>query len=252
MALVRKFRKAIRLGLRDTARYVAVRWFARDGSVWRIGSRDLKFPVSVRGGTSDPLVFGQIFLTREYACFDDLRDVGLVVDLGANVGYSAAYFLSRFPSCFVIAVEPDAENFAALEANLSPYAGRYKALRAAVWSRNGRVHLDPATAGAHSAWGRRVIEHGDATTAVDAIDMWHVLALVNERRISVLKIDIEGTERDVFADDARAWLDRVDNICIELHGPACEAAVLRHLTPDAFVLSTSGELTIARRSSPRP
>lgn len=49
----------------------------------------------IRKGTSDSDVFKQIFIKQEYECFK-LGD-GLIVDCGAYVGYSAAYFLSRYP-----------------------------------------------------------------------------------------------------------------------------------------------------------
>src|SRR4051812_39387542 len=86
-------------------------------------SEHVRHPLRCRKGSSDRDVFRQIFVEREYACLDDLSDVDLVLDCGANVGYSSAYFLDRFPTCHVIAVEPDPENYALLEENLAPYRG---------------------------------------------------------------------------------------------------------------------------------
>lgn len=77
-----------------------------------------RFPLRCRAGTSDQGVFNQIFVQRACQCLDDVASADLIVDCGANVGYSSAYFLSRFPGATVIAVEPDAQNFAALEWNL--------------------------------------------------------------------------------------------------------------------------------------
>src|SRR4051812_37718019 len=61
-------------------------------------------PLYFRSGTTDFYVIHQIFVQREYSCFDDLKDPGLILDCGANGGYSSAYFLSRFPGSTVIAV----------------------------------------------------------------------------------------------------------------------------------------------------
>ena len=55
-------------------------------------------------------VFDQIFIHQEYSCLQELKEPSLVLDLGANVGFSAAYFLSFFPRACVVAVEPDAGN----------------------------------------------------------------------------------------------------------------------------------------------
>jgi hypothetical protein len=50
-----------------------------------------------RTRSSDLHVFSQIFVEREYECLN-LFDGDLILDLGANVGYSSAYFLSRYPN----------------------------------------------------------------------------------------------------------------------------------------------------------
>ena len=99
-------------------------------------SRLLEYPVSARRGSSDLQVFHQIFIQREYRCLDDLDLNGLILDLGANVGYSTAYFLSRFPNCFVVAVEPDPENYEYLVKNVAAYGHRVTTLKAAVWPRS--------------------------------------------------------------------------------------------------------------------
>ena len=59
-----------------------------------------------------------IHVDLEYEPLDDLDDIRLVVDCGANVGYASAYFLSHFPQARVIAVEPDDQKFEALRRNL--------------------------------------------------------------------------------------------------------------------------------------
>src|SRR5947208_4936670 len=78
-------------------------------------------PGFVRRGTSDIWTFDQIFVDHEYRCIDSLQGVTTIIDAGANVGYSSAYFLSRFPEARIIALEPDPENFNALRRNLTPW-----------------------------------------------------------------------------------------------------------------------------------
>src|SRR4051794_1523575 len=64
-------------------------------------------PLFVRRNTTDMWTFDQIFVDHEYRCIDHLKNIRTIVDAGANVGYSSAYFLSRFPDVRIIAVEPD-------------------------------------------------------------------------------------------------------------------------------------------------
>src|SRR5690349_23256081 len=104
-------------------------------------SQYLDRPVLVRPGTSDLSVFYEVLVMNEYRCVASLPSPKLIVDLGANVGYSAAYFLSQFKGCEVIAVEPAPENFAALEENVAPYGDRVATIKAAVWPRSERLAL---------------------------------------------------------------------------------------------------------------
>src|SRR5437867_4128173 len=46
-------------------------------------------PVYARHGTSDILAFSQVFAERQYSCIDDVAEPKLIIDCGANVGYSS-------------------------------------------------------------------------------------------------------------------------------------------------------------------
>src|SRR5688572_10069177 len=86
--------------------------FAKVDRPFYLYSKYAKFPLNCRANTSDRDVFDQIFLNREYRCLDDVREARLIIDCGAYVGYSASYLLTRFSNAYLIAVEPDPENFA--------------------------------------------------------------------------------------------------------------------------------------------
>ena len=61
---------------------------------------------------------------------------------------------------------------------------------------------------------------------VPAITMDEVLREYQLDRIDLLKVDIEGSEKELFA-AADSWIGRVDAICLELHDrfkPGCSRA----------------------------
>jgi len=66
----------------------------------------------------------------------------------------------------------------------------------------------------------------------------------------LLKVDIERAELEIFGETAKAWLPRVRNICIELHGADCEDAFFSALAGFDYELERSGELTICRNIRP--
>lgn len=242
--LVAQYADAARnLGALETAHYAAQR--ARDkwlpGSGITVRSKYSDYPLWCRHGTSDIDVFGQIFVHREYRGLDHLRDVAFVVDCGANVGFSSAYFLSRFPRSELVAIEPDPQNFSAMHRNLKPYGDRAKLLCKAVWSHTTSLVLTEAPFGDSREWSISVREAAAGERAsVEAVD---IASIIGDRRVGILKIDVEGAERQIFAGDCR-WLDQVDNIVIELHGAECEAIFRAAISRRGYSVSRVDELHV--------
>lgn len=198
-------------------------------------AKTLRYPVLARKGTSDLSVFHQIFTEREYRCLDEVASPSLIIDCGANVGYASAYFLSRYRTASVIAVEPEPDNFTMLLRNVAPYGARCRAVQAAVWWRNESLKLVKQKDGG-GEWGCAVEPGSEDVRAVS------IPELANGRRVSILKIDIEGAEKEVFRHQV-GWLDQVDNIVIELHGDECKNSFLSALGGRHYEISTCGELT---------
>ena len=214
-------------------------------------SKHSRFPLTARTFSSDVQVFHQIFATREYRCLDDVQQdkVELIVDCGANEGYSAAYFLSRFPNSEVIALEPDRDNYKVLKRNVAPYVGRSTTLNVAVWSACTTLQLDESTQGTGREWGRQFTASGvQGSSTVQALDIDSVLKDSGYERISLLKIDIEGAEAEVFAKNYESWLPKVDHIVIELHGPECEKIFHEAIRGQDFSISSCDELTVCKRA----
>lgn len=220
----------------------------RQASTLKIKPRRAMYPLVARlGDSSDISVFQQIFQIDEYSCVRDIASPRLILDLGANVGYSSAYFLSCFPSATVVAVEPDPRNFELCRKNLAPYGDRVRVVLGAVWSRRCRLVLSQG-AGDGREWGTQVrqIETDADDATVEAWDVPSLLALTGEKQIDLLKIDIERSELEIFGPSSSSWLPRVRNICIELHGEDCTEVFMKAMRDLEYDLGNSGELTVCR------
>jgi FkbM family methyltransferase len=215
-------------------------------------SKEVRYPLLCRPGTSDMDVFGHIFRVREYSCLDPIAvdEVELVIDCGANVGYSSAYFLSRFPRAKVIAVEPDSGNFAMLQENVRPYGDRCRTVKTALWSHPTGLVMSEEKFGDGREWARtvRAVRPGE-DPAMMATDIGSLLASSGCERISLLKVDIEGAESVVFESNYEPWLAKVSNLVIELHGEAATSIVKRAIAKHDFETSSCGELFVCRRRS---
>lgn len=218
----------------------------------RVWPKTSSYPLAYRPGSSDLKVYQQIFVEREYRALDHLQTDGLILDCGANVGYSSAYFLSRYPKATVIAVEPDAANFELLRRNTAAYGKRIRAIKAGIWSRS--CGLKVVHAGVGVEWGVTVREcradQGE-TSDVEAVDIATLLKDSGFERISILKMDIERSELEVFRPGCTEWLSKCDAIAIELHGSDCEALFREAVSDQGFRFGSSGELTICTRDAVR-
>ena len=216
--------------------------------------RVLAHPVHVRmQGSSDQNVFEQIFVRRDFDVSGLLDPPQLIFDLGANVGYSAAVFLSLFPGARVLAVEPDPDNAELCSKNLTPYGDRARVVKGAVWHSRTSLVLSRGTFGDGREWATEVREvRGGETGDVDAWDIPSLLALIGGTEIGLLKIDIEGSEAALFSCGTDRWLDRVRNLFVELHGPACEQAVIGALREYDYDCSRSGEYMVCLNLRRRP
>jgi FkbM family methyltransferase len=190
------------------------------------------------------MVFDQIFVEHEYWPLDGLKEVRLVIDCGANVGYSSTYFLSAYQQAFVIAVEPEDENYKVLLSNLQPYRNRCEAVQAAVWPTHEKVTLKKRGK-SRTEWGHRVekLEREAKERAIPSVTIPELIEMSRFDRVSILKVDIEGAEVRLFGESVD-WLDLVDNIVIELHGAQSREIFFRAINKRDFDILFSGELTI--------
>jgi FkbM family methyltransferase len=185
-------------------------YFARRG--FAIQMPGYPHAVVTRKNPSDRLVFEQIFIRSEYdSPFLDFEP-NVIVDVGANIGLSTAYFAHRFPNAKIWAIEPDQGNFDTLSVNSAPYPN-VSILRAGVWSSKGRLSIANPN---HDSWAFRTMEATDESNSIPAVSMNDIVGWAGDR-IDLLKMDIEGAEKVVFEAGDRAWIESVGAIVIELH-----------------------------------
>lgn len=233
------------LGLRAFLRYVLVgRNIGRrePGDLWVIKPVTSRFPLRLRCGTSDIAVFYQVFCVEEYKAITHLR-VHTFLDLGANIGLSAAYLLSAFPEAKGLCVEPDRDNLDLCRENLARYGERVLLQEGAVGAESGCCRLDAAAIGDHKEFARTFSRVEDAADAIPIITVRDFLRLAGVERFDLVKIDIEGAETEVFG-RATDWLDHVDNLVIEIHGQQARDVVMQALAGYTYVHTVSHELDI--------
>jgi len=139
----------------------------------------------------------QIYRPRLPKARDEVR---LIVDVGANVGYSVVYFARLFPHAKITAIEPNLTNVQMLTRNieLNGLQDIVSVREVAAGTSDGTIFL--------------VDQGATSFTTADA-DCGGVKVLVADifkqlagKRLDVLKIDCEGAEYPIIMDDRFAAL----------------------------------------------
>jgi FkbM family methyltransferase len=173
-------------------------------------TKRLQHKVILRPLTSDVSAFSQIFIGDEFGRLE-IKNPKVILDLGANIGCTSIYSLNRWPDAKIFAVEADPANFPLLVENLKPYGSRATPVLGAVTDYSGYAAIERSEMG---HWASRITEE-DITghPTVPAVTLGNILSWVPDKRIDLIKMDIEGAETAVLG-----WLS--------LHVPEFAGALL--------------------------
>lgn len=136
----------------------------------------------------------------------------IVVDLGTNIGLTAVWLQREYGAELVLGVEPDPQNVALARENMKANGVEGRVIHAAIGAEDGEARFSSAKGASNLG---RV---GTSGATVRQISMGTVLAeLPAERRVDLMKLDVEGGEQDLLLAENLAWLCRVDVIVAEFH-----------------------------------
>lgn len=183
-----------------------------------LNHKDARFPFTLRNFSSDVPTFMQVFIKQEYS-FSVTSSPEVILDAGANIGLASIYFATKFPNTKIISIEPEESNFKLLQINSNPYKNIIP-VQAALWNKNGIIDLiDPGL----GHWGFMTDKENNQEKPlglykhkVSSITIDKLMKTYGADAIDILKIDIEGAEKEVF-NDSSAWIGKVRALIIELH-----------------------------------
>ncbi|QJY47868.1 FkbM family methyltransferase [Pseudonocardia broussonetiae] len=212
-----------RLGFRFLLRHLR-RLATDDGGVVTVTVRDVG-RLTIRNGSHDVNIVREIFREDQYritspvhdrqvdAAYEAILESGkqpLIIDAGANNGASAVWFARRYPRAVVVAVEPDPGNAAVCRANTAGFDIRVR--QAAVGSTGGFVSLVTDGRESDAIGTRREVAGNVPILTVPEI----VADQGDECELFLVKIDIEGSEADLFSADTE-WVGQASAMFVEPH-----------------------------------
>jgi FkbM family methyltransferase len=185
-------------------------------------------PVFLRAIRADMQSFINTFIDPYLEKKPYLPETDFVIDAGANIGYTAILFATWWPNAQIISIEPDKENYELTLRNTAQYPN-IKVLQGAVWNKAARLRIE---AGQEDGFVVKEItgeEQGIKTeNLTTGISIHDLMKAYGKTEIGFLKLNVEGSEKEIFSEAYAAWLPKTKALLVELHdgkNPGCSRAL---------------------------
>ena len=210
-------------------------------SILKIPSK--KFNIYLRPNTKDLETFEEIFLSNIYNINLPIEPK-TIVDAGANIGLASTFFKLKYPSSQIIAIEIEKSNVEMIVKNTSSF-NNITVLERALFNKNAFFKIEDPYNATNSFQIKEVSESENFD--IQSVTLDEILETNNWETIDVLKIDIEGAEKQLFEKNYENWLPKTKIIMVETHDrmiSKCSFTVMKTINEYNFILFTTTEGTL--------
>jgi len=157
---------------------------------------------------------------------------------------ASIYFANRYPDAKIVAIEPESSNAAILTANCKPYPN-ITVLEKAVSYKSGAMKIVDTGSG-HYGFMMKEIDGSENTNTptIETVTLGEVMKMYAMDNIDLLKMDVEGSEREIFSYKSEEWLPKTRALTVELHDrfvPGASKAVIKAVARYDFSVYGSPE-----------
>lgn len=195
-------------------------------------------PLFLRKGTKDYETLEEVFIDNIYNLHLPIQPKR-IIDAGANVGLASRFFKMKYPDAAIVLIEIDKDNLNMISKNLAPYSD-VKILDKALYNKKAYFKVEDPFNASNSFVVTEVSK--EDSYDIEAVTIPEILEQQQWEAIDILKIDIEGAEKQLFSSDYDSWLPKVNIIMIETHDrmvPQCSITVMKALDKYGFGLYTT-------------
>lgn len=183
--------------------------------------------ILMRTFSGDIDIFYEVFWKKAYFIPQKLIfKPKIIVDLGAHIGFTSIYFKTMYPNSKIYSLEASKKNFELLVFNTQNFKN-IETINKAVYSKDGFINFNEDE---NLSYNTKITEKGSPVECIS------VLTLMEQNKIDkidLLKIDIEGAESEILKVN-NSWLNKVENIIIELHRPYGIKELEKDVSPFGF------------------
>ncbi len=142
------------------------------------------------------------------------RKGDVIVDVGAHVGLFSIFLARMQAGCRIVSIEASTENFECLQQNTRSIAN--------ITAHNLALGSEPGWIKTTSDTGRSIdtrivrLDHEEpGSTRILPVN--ELAGVVGSRQISLMKMDIEGAETEIFENIDDGMIASIEKLCMEYH-----------------------------------
>ncbi|WGD33963.1 FkbM family methyltransferase [Olleya sp. YS] len=197
-----------------------------------------------RKNTKDFETFEEVFVSKIYDVILTFEPK-TIIDAGANTGFSSLFFKFQYPEANIVALEIDKENINMIAKNLKGFEG-VDIMERGLFSEHSFFKVEDPYNATNSFVMKKV--NKDQDYDIESITIDQIMEQKQWDTVDILKIDIEGSEKELFESNYQSWLPKVKVIYIETHDrmiTKCAYTVINAINQfDDFILYTTTEGTL--------
>jgi len=159
-------------------------------------------------------------------------NIKLVLDIGSNIGITCLYWIYNNPNCKIFAYEPSSKNYKRLLFNTSKFRKNIICKKLGVSNKNQNAKLFLSESGVNDSIKKKFRPKYEKIKLVSINNILKNIFLNNDT-LDVLKIDTEGTEKEILENINKKFFKKIKVINIE-------GTNYKNIIPDYFSFSIKG------------
>lgn len=156
----------------------------------------------------------------------DFKPDDVILDLGANLGIISILLSKKFPFTKIYSFEASIINYNNLVKNINDNrCTNITAFNLAVWSKSDEIleiPTSPTNSGGSSIFYKPEFYQKYPVSKVKTISLPDIFSQNDIKSCKLMKIDVEGSEYEIFKNLTSEYYTKINNLAIEFH--RCKAA----------------------------
>lgn len=241
-----------KIGFFTTVNYFVQRLLKPKSQLIVLQLKGLSHRLYLRNKTFDTNIFYQIFI-QEDLFLNNEEDISIIIDCGANIGLATLYFRRKYQNARIIAIEPENENYNLLLKNTQNYSN-VTALKIGVFDKDCDLSVIDIGEGEASYRVTHKPIKGKVIQTIPCRSIDNLMEEFSIDKIDILKMDIEGSEKECLLAPTIEWLEKTKYLLMEIHEnihPGLTQQVSNKIESmrGSFITSKTGEYTVIKNLS---